>query len=73
MYEPYGSIINVTDMCAPRKRSVAQTVAWARRTTVPYPTTDPERLYISIASIVPAATAVPITPATFGPMACIRR
>ncbi len=29
--------------------------------------------YISIASIVPAATAVPITPATFGPMACMRR
>ena len=27
----------------------------------------------SIASIVPAATAVPMTPATFGPMACMRR
>ena len=29
--------------------------------------------YLSIASMVPAATAVPMTPATFGPMACIRR
>lgn len=27
----------------------------------------------NMASIVPAATAVPITPATFGPIACIRR
>lgn len=27
----------------------------------------------NIASIVPAATAVPITPATFGPMACMSR
>ena len=26
-----------------------------------------------IASIVPAATAVPITPATLGPMACINK
>lgn len=26
-----------------------------------------------IASIVPAATAVPITPATFGPIACMSR
>lgn len=31
------------------------------------------RAYFSIASIVPAATAVPMTPETFGPMACIRR
>ena len=29
--------------------------------------------YFNIASIVPAATAVPITPATFGPIACIKR
>ena len=32
-----------------------------------------EKRHIIIASIVPAATAVPMTPATFGPMACIRR
>ena len=30
-------------------------------------------IYFSIASIVPAATAVPMTPATFGPMACMSR
>lgn len=29
--------------------------------------------YFIIASIVPAATAVPMTPATFGPMACMSR
>ena len=30
-------------------------------------------IYFIIASIVPAATAVPMTPATFGPMACMSR
>ena len=38
----------------------------------PYPTVHREG-YLSMASMVPAATAVPITPETFGPMACISR